>query len=1010
MIRKTRSSSGWIWAALLVFVALLTFVPVGLTRHSAGEPVQKTIKPKKQPQEYGDIAPWTLESIGKASEGTARKKQPEIQIRGASEGFGQTRDSLHFLSQESEGNFEMSARIDAIEKTGLGGLMVRVPGRDGGESYFRVAAHRTSDGRAAQLRTVYKSDQKKNAYESRELATVVALPVYLKLRRLGSVFSSSFSSDGLNYRDLLRIDSKGTRLAARELNVGMVQSSESGKVAASVLFKGVRLESTEPRVSELVSAGIKEPLVGGVPTSGAIVRSSPAGLSSGVEEIAYLKSDSAFLKVPARVVFSRGRPTATFEVHSVSVNKPTPANLTVTLNGKRKTVKVNIMPQDAVASLSVRPSQFFGAEPTAVGTVNLVHPAPTGGTRVLVSSSSSKVQVPQVVTVPAGKQSVQFGIRGVGVASDNAFVTVSGGSVLRDAVVDFDSIGPVGTNLDCPLNLLTPDVATDGQRVYLSGAVQEGARVFVTGYRYNDSPPTRSFPGGEGRERIYCGCQRAAVETFHLDGIPATRPYFVVPMNAPSGDYAVEVRPKEGDCPAGGIGGDVCPTDLCSTAYNLFVAPSYIVNLLNRLDINANAEDEGDHPPEMKFWFGSLSGTPIKEGDNPVAMVSFSGSYPGEVNDTGHLTNADLTQLFPHVPLYIGSEWRMIDIDCREECKSLPAGREAECMSTCQNYVAQQRFSDHFEFTFAGTEHDTSPSQWWGVAAGIPAAALGCYLTSKLPGPGNVPVKCGAGGLALGGYVTNAVNDALRDDDDKLGSTSQIYQHTVGGFGFGSAAQQGPFKLGGDRDRGDIDIYVQNFRVGGPQILQYTVKLRSLTVLENYDGIGDCQEPNEVFLQARAFLYEGGPLTAAKRFPTTDWWSLNTGETENFGGVPLVLEHKTFTAETAQESPLIYVELAVWEDDEDEDKDLMGIHSETFLLTDLLSNGSGAVTVNEISSDGLFIRRARLLRSAEVWGYENSDDHCVNFPWATATDADNLLGRVNLEYEIEVTWLKRTRR
>ncbi len=1007
MIRKTRSSSGRTCVALFVVVALLTIIPVGLTRHSAEAPMQKTTQPEKKPtKEYGDLGPWTLESIGIASEGAARRKPPEIQLRGASDGYGQTRDSLHFLSQESAGNFEMSARLDAIETSGLGGLMVRVPGSYGAELYFRVTAHRTYDGNV-QLRTAYRSYEKRDRYESPDKSTVVALPVYLKLRRAGSVFSSEFSSDGRSYRELLKFDGKGTRLAAPELNVGMVQSSESSKVAATARFKAALLLSTEPRVSELVSVGVKEPLVGGVSTSGAIVRSLPSGPSSGSEDVAYLKSDSAFLKVPKKVTFSRDKASASFEVESKSVKKPTPANLTVLLNGKKKTVKVNLMPQEAVSSVSVRPGQFSTADPRAIVTVNLVHPAPKGGTRVLVSSSSPKVRVPNVVTVPTGEQSIQFDVSGAGLASGNTIVTVNSGRVSRDVVVDLsNAVFALDDVLDCPLFPITPDIATDGQRVYLNGTVEEGARVFLTGYRYNDSPPTRAFPQGQGQERIYCGCQHAGLEEVpDFDGGVGTRPFFVVPMNAPSGDYSVEVRSREGDCPAGGPRSDVCPTDLCSTGHNLFVAPSYIVNRLNRMDINANSEDPEDNPPEMSFTFNSFSGKPITEGDNAVAMVNFAGLYPGGAKGSGHLTNPDATQVFPQIPLFIGSENRMLITDCQEECASFPAGREAECMSICQNFGAQGRFTNHFEFTFGGAEFDESPSEWWGRIAGIGAFALGCFLGTKVA-PGHPKAGCIVSGASLGKYTSDTINDALKDDDDNLGTFSQTYNHAFGGFEWGSAAQEGPFKLTVGREKGDIDLFVQNLRVGGPQILGYSVKLKSLKVDQGYEE-GDCEEPNEVFLHSTVFLYQGGPIPAATRFPSINGkWLLNTGQTENFGGVPLPLAEKSFTAETAAESPLLYLEFGVWEDDED--KDLMGLYSETIFLSDLLQRGFSEV-VDEISPEGLFIRRAKLQRFASMHGYTGSDDHCYGI-WAVAGDPNANEGRVNLEFEIEVTWLKRTRR
>ena len=988
---------------LVSLVLIATLVPVGLTQRG-DDPAQEPTRPTKVKGESAEYGPWTLDRIGNAKGGTTIRKSPGIQIRGASEGFGPTRDSLHFLSQEVSGDFEISVRLDGIDDIGLAGLMVRVSGNDGTESFFSITAHRTSDQKAivSTLFRPFPAPPKPRANASLEPA--FAFPVYLKLQRIGTVFVSSVASDGFNYREQLRVDSKGSPLATRELNVGMVQSSENSKIAAVASFQTPHLRSTEPpHVSELVSFGVKGPLVAETMSSGAVVRSVAA---AGVDDVVFLKSDTDAVKVPKKVMFERGRPTATFEVQTRKVKKPKTANLTATLNGRQKTIKIDVMPQEAVASITVRPSQFASDEPRAIATVDLVHPAPRGGTKVQISNNGRNVKVPEFVIVPAGERSVSFDIFGRGLKAGYNILTVTAGGASRSGLVDLGSIGLPQSNVDdCPLQPLTPDVATDGQRVYLSNDTQEGARVFLTGYRYDNAPPSRAFPQGEGRERTYCGCQRVKLEVrADPDGVVPTKyPYFVIPMDAPSGDYTAVVKPKDGDCPAGGIGTEACQDDGC-TATNLFVAPSFIISRLNRMDINGNSEDSDDHPAEMSFTFGSFSGTPIAQGSNPLALVEFSGSYPGGAKGSGHLTNADHTQVYPELPLFIGRESKMINIDCMEECAAFPKGRQADCFSICSDYVRAGRFSDHFEFTFGGVEFDSSPSKWWGYAAGVGTAALGCFLSAKA----GQPVTGCSASLTLGAGTSKVINDAIKDDDDKLGTNSQTYHHALGGMEWGPPNEQGPFKLGGDRDGGDIDLYVQNFRVGGPRILQYTVSLKSITVLEGYEN-GDCEEPNEVFLHSRAYLHQGGSqLDGTTRFPSAEGTrNIRTGDTEDFGGIPLVLKTQTFTPETAPESPLLFVELGVWEDDEE--KDLMGLSSSMIFLPDLLSQRF-PYAVNEVTPEGLFVRRAKMLQNVQVTGYEDSDKDCYGGIMAVASDPDENQARVNLEYEIEVTWLRQALR
>ncbi len=990
--------------AFVFLMLLISLVPVGLTQRPATQQTKKPAKtPQKSPDVSGEHGAWTLHTIGNATSGTARRYPPQVQIRGASEGYGPARDSLHFFAQATPGDFEISVRLDDVKDYGLGGLMVRVPGVHGTEPYFSIAAHPGSD-RKLTVKSLFRPQQDQRVSQRDFVQPVVLeFPIFLKLRRAGSVYTSAYSTDGFTYHDQLRVDSKGSRLAGRDLNVGMVQSSEKNKAVATADFSMPKLQSTEPRVSELVSVAVKEPLVGGIASSGAIVRGLPSGLLSSPDDVAHLKSDSRNVKVPEKVVFQRGSSTATFDIQTSTVTKPTTANLTVLLNGQRKIVKVNLLPQDAITSITVRPSQVVTNEPRAIATVDLVHPAPAGGTKVRVSNSGRNVRLPSEVIVPAGERSVSFDLAGWGLAAGNNVVTVTGGGSVREGLVDLGSIGLPERNLnECPLQALSPDIATDGQRVYLRNDTPDKARVFLTGYRYNDSPPSRAFPQGEGRERIFCGCQRVEMEAVpDFDGGSSfNRPYFVVPMNAPSGDYTVVVKPKEGECQTGGPGAEGCQDTGC-TATNLFVAPSYMVSRLNRMDINANAEDVVDSPSEMAFTFGSFSGIPIASGNDTVALVKFSGSYPAGPEGAGHLTNADNTQLFPELPLFIGRESRMINIECREECKSAPAGREAECLSICSDFVTGGRFSDHFEFQFGGNEFDEDASKWYGYVAGVGAAAVGCAISIKA---GHPKAGCTASAGA-GKWLSDEINKATSNDDDELGTDSHTYNHTLGGFGWGAATEEGPFKLTEGREKGDIDLYVQNFRVGGPRILQYKVSLKSLTVVEGYEVSG-CEEPNEIFLNSRMFLYEGGSeLTAADRFPAGTTWKLKTNQTENFGGVPLVLKQANFTPENAPESPLLFLEFGVWEDDED--KDLMGLVSDTIFLTDLFSL-EFPLTVNQVSPEGLFVRRATMEQTVDVVGYEGSDDHCSI--WAYAGDADERQARVSLVYQLEVTWLKRTLR
>lgn len=63
----------------------------------------------------------------------------------------------------------------------------------------------------------------------------------------------------------------------------------------------------------------------------------------------------------------------------------------------------------------------------------------------------------------------------------------------------------------CRETAVFPMLATDGDELSFGNTeVVPDQPVLLRGYRYNDAPPTVNRPEGEGRELIYCGCQRVS--------------------------------------------------------------------------------------------------------------------------------------------------------------------------------------------------------------------------------------------------------------------------------------------------------------------------------------------------------------------------------------------------------------------------------------------------------------------------------------------------------------------
>ena len=581
-------------------------------------------------------------------------------------------------------------------------------------------------------------------------------------------------------------------------------------------------------------------------------------------------------------------------------------------------------------------------------------------------------------------------------------------------------------SLASPCSLrVTPDIATDGQKVYIDdSAVQLGSRVFLAGYRYN-SPPATTHPDllyGEGRERIYCGCQRVEDEEvlpFVEEGSGGTRYFFVVPKDAPSGEYTLRLLPPGGECAPGGIRFENCPPEIGDCLEpSLHITPSYIVSTLEEMKVHGNSEGEFFHPSEMSFTFASLSGKPFAGQGGRVALVMFSGSYPGGDPGSGHLTPADGAEVKARLPLFVGNERFMLASECREEALSFPESQEQVKLEQCSNRQAQALFSDHFEIGFSGAEFDADSSTWFDFVVTAGAKALGDYLGGPVGG---------TLGEKVGNYLTGAGDD---DELEHLGEYSFISRYGdewSGGIN-GPATTN---KLGGtSQEGGDIDISVKTRRVGGPRILEWKVTLKSLTVEEGYDeGWPDlpCDQPNEVILHARTFLYseKSEPkLPDTRRHPSgTGYWELRSGQTTNFNdGKGLNLGAVRYdvgsaSESSAPESPLLYIEMGFWETDfgNGHQEDLLGLHSETIFLADLLSVPSGWTELSDEIDDHAFVRRAKSRRYAFLNGFAGSDAECHTFqspppPLTYLRNRNAQEGRIAIQYEVEVTWLKRMSR
>jgi hypothetical protein len=158
------------------------------------------------------------------------------------------------------------------------------------------------------------------------------------------------------------------------------------------------------------------------PTSatGTVTLNTPA--PSGGAVVTLSSSNTGAAQVPASVTVAANATTATFTVATNAVSTNTLVTISATYGSTQNTIVTVNAP--VVSSVAVSPASVQGGA-SALGTVSLSGPAPTGGSLVtLASSNTAAAQVPASVTVAAGATAATFTVTSSVVAS-NTGVTIS---------------------------------------------------------------------------------------------------------------------------------------------------------------------------------------------------------------------------------------------------------------------------------------------------------------------------------------------------------------------------------------------------------------------------------------------------------------------------------------------------------------------------------------------------------------------------------------------------------
>src|SRR5579859_918058 len=150
-------------------------------------------------------------------------------------------------------------------------------------------------------------------------------------------------------------------------------------------------------------------VTGGTQSStGTVTLSGPAPAGGAV--VALSSSNTSAAHAPSSVTVGAGASSATFSVTTSAVTTSTTATIAASYAGTTRTalLTVNPVPLPLLTSTTVSPTSVVGGLGSSTGTVRLSAPAPAGGARVALSSSSFAATVPSSVLIPSGATSATF--------------------------------------------------------------------------------------------------------------------------------------------------------------------------------------------------------------------------------------------------------------------------------------------------------------------------------------------------------------------------------------------------------------------------------------------------------------------------------------------------------------------------------------------------------------------------------------------------------------------------
>ena len=204
---------GLVWTGLITIVML-----VGPIR-AQGQPC------------FPDVAvpPWVSGDLELNTPGTSRPLPMRVggdyELCSDGEGFGSKEDHYHYLMQRYARGSIFEVALVSIDESGMAGVAARWDERTPDAAYVRITVHTGVDG-DIELRSAARLNNQSSAQVS-PAPVRVNLPVWLRIERTGSTFTTSYSENGTTFTDHLIVDAADKDLDRGFLTAGMVQGSES---------------------------------------------------------------------------------------------------------------------------------------------------------------------------------------------------------------------------------------------------------------------------------------------------------------------------------------------------------------------------------------------------------------------------------------------------------------------------------------------------------------------------------------------------------------------------------------------------------------------------------------------------------------------------------------------------------------------------------------------------------------------------------------------------------------